>query len=480
VFNQLSAVHLRPTDRQAEAWFGDPVPFYWDGMWHLFYVWDQGHLILPRVCHSWGHFASEDLVHWTEYPMAIDPGEEASCGTGTVMEHNGVFHLYYLGRYFTTNGVMHETMCHATSTDLITWHKDPNNPVSRPDTSIYSVKDWRDGFPFWNEETQEWWMLLTCSLKDGPEPFRGCIGLMVSKDLQSWEVREPYWTPYLGRHLECPDLFEWNGWWYLLFSGGYGHAGGTLYRRSRSKFGPWESVPVDTFDGYLFYAAKTASDGNRRMIFGWTGTRQGGVDTGRVQWGGHGLVRELWQDTDGYLWAKCPAERLKMGELRPVPTFAPQLGAWSQEGTTASVEHNYGLTYTTATVPKHYLFSCKFKPGGPETQRFGLLLRTDGRLTEGYRVAVEPHQQDLRFTSYGAENKLRAMPATRPLPCSPEEEFTLTVFVSDAIVEVFVNDQAALACRCYDHTAPELGLFVEEGSGTFYDMELRELPAETW
>lgn len=477
--NEVDAVHLRPTARKDEAWFGDPVPFYWNGMWHLFYVWDQGHLILPRVSHSWGHFASKDLVHWVEYPNAIDPGEEASCGTGSIMEKDGIFHLYYLGRYFTTYGVMYETICHATSTDLITWTKDPKNPISQPDTSIYSVKDWRDGFPFWNEVTQEWWMLVTCSLKDGPEPFRGCIGLMVSKDLENWEVREPYWTPHIGRHLECPDLFEWNGWWYLLFSGGYGHAGGTLYRRSRSKFGPWESVPVDTFDGPSFYAAKTASDGNRRMIFGWIGTRLGDTDMGRPQWGGHGVMREIWQDADGYLWVRCPEERLQLGEARPVPTFVPQLGAWSQDGTTAAVAHSYGLSYATAPVPKNHLFQCKFKADGP-TQRFGLLLRTDSNLTQGYRVSVEVDHQTFRVTSYGAENKFRAMPAIRPLQCEAGQEFTLTVFFSDSILEVFVNDRSALVCRFYDHKGPDLGLFVEEGSGRFYDMNLRELPAETW
>lgn len=481
MFKPVDAVHLRPTDRAADAWFGDAVPFYWNGEYHLFYVWDQGHLILPRVCHSWGHFVSKDLVHWEEYPMAIDPGVEASCGTGTVMEKDGVFHMFYLGRYFTTFGVMYETICHATSTDLITWHKDPKNPISQPDLSIYSVKDWRDGFPVWNPEAKEWWMLLTASLKDGPEPYRGCIGLMTSKDFENWEVKEPYWAPNLGRHLECPDLFEWNGWWYLVFSGGYGHSSGTLYRRSRSMFGPWESAPVDTFDGHNFYAAKTVSDGKRRMIFGWLGTRKDNVDNGFVQWGGHGLVREIIQDpADGSLWVKCPEERLQLGTPIPTPAFEAKLGEWTSQGGQVTAAPNMGLSYATGAVPKNFMARFRFTPDGADTQRFGLLLRTDDKLTGGYRLAIEPHQQRFMVTAYAAESTPRAMPLSRPLICKPGEEVTVTVFFSDSILEVFVNDQAALCNRLYNNKGTRLGLFVEEGSGTFSDIEIRELPAETW
>ncbi len=479
-FKKVDAVHLRPTKREDDAWFGDAVPFYWEGTWHLFYVWDQGHLILPRVCHAWGHFISKDLVHWEEAPMAIEPGEEASCGTGTVMEKDGVFHLFYLGRYFSTNGVMSETMCHATSTDLVHWTKDPKNPFSRADLTRYSVKDWRDGFPIWNPKAQEWWMLLTSSLKDGPEPFRGSVGLLASKDFENWEPRDPYWAPALGRHLECPDLFEWNGWWYLVFSGGYGHAVGTLYRKSRSMFGPWESATIDTFDGPCFYAAKTAGDANRRMIFGWTGTRKGDTDTGGMQWGGHGIMREIVQDVEtGDLWVKMPEERRTMGTVLDTPALAPQMGQWSIAGQSATAEHTYDLAFATTPAPTNYMVSFTFKPSA-KTQRFGMLLKTDPNLTQGYRVSVEPFRQRLMISSYGPEGKWRGYPLERPLPCSPDQEFSVRVVFSDSILEVFVNDKVALAGRYYDHKGGHIGLFVEEGAGTFGDIQVRQLPDETW
>ena len=73
---------------------------------------------------------------------------------------------------------------------------------------------------------------------------------------------------------ECPDLFKMGDWWYLLFSE-FTDLVRTRYRMSRSLSGPWIIPERDDFDGHAFYAAKTASDGNKRFIFGWNPTREG-------------------------------------------------------------------------------------------------------------------------------------------------------------------------------------------------------------
>ena len=43
----------------------------------------------------------------------------------------------------------------------------------------------------------------------------------------------------------------------------------TTYRMAKSPSGPWITPKVNNFDGHAFYAAKTASDGQRRFLFGW-------------------------------------------------------------------------------------------------------------------------------------------------------------------------------------------------------------------
>jgi hypothetical protein len=59
-----------------ESWINDPNgPFYYKGKYHLFY---QFAPIIDGnrspVC--WGHAGSTDLVHWTDWPVAIWPDSQ--------------------------------------------------------------------------------------------------------------------------------------------------------------------------------------------------------------------------------------------------------------------------------------------------------------------------------------------------------------------------------------------------------------------
>jgi hypothetical protein len=54
------------------------------------------------------------------------------------------------------------------------------------------------------------------------------------------------------------------------------------------------------------------------------------------------------------------------------------------------------------------------------------------------------------------------------------------VCFSGSILEVFVNDRTSLTARFYEHKGPSMGLFVEEGAGTFREISVRALPEETW
>src|SRR5262245_12191576 len=55
------------------GWMNDPNGSFWyRGQYHLFYqhnphglAWDTMH---------WGHATSPDLVHWTQKPIALEPG----------------------------------------------------------------------------------------------------------------------------------------------------------------------------------------------------------------------------------------------------------------------------------------------------------------------------------------------------------------------------------------------------------------------
>ena len=485
-------LHMHPP----AGWFGDPIPFYWEGIWHLFYLRDQQHHALPGGRHTWGHLSSRDLVEWMEEPLAIPLGVEgevdsASCGTGGIIAGpDGTFHLYYLGRFISTNGEKREALCHATSRDLRVWAKDRANPISRPDPRHYNLGDWRDGFPFWNAEAGEYWMIVTASLRDAPISRRGCLVALRSTDLWHWSLAErPFWAPHLDVYHECPDLFFEAGWWYLIYSVvGDPTNVGTLYRRSRSLAGPWESPPVCSFDGPLLYAAKTASDGARRLLFGWVPTRLGDHDAGTVQWGGHSTMREITRDAEGLLWARCPREVLALGVARPRPSVQPRLGEWVVDEISVSVANPAGFAYATIDgLPSGYSIHCRFR-SAKSVDRFGLLFRTGPDLRAGYRLTVEPGREQLSLAPFGVSSLagqgglIRQFPAARARAIDAAEigsaGIDVVAIVVGSLIEVFVDERIALVGRFYDHRGDSLALFVEDGGGSFEDVTIRELPPE--
>ena len=89
----MSSLHFCPAD----GWFGDPMPLWHDGVYHVYYT---------KMYHNkkvgWGHISSTDLVEYTEHPDPFPCGEEGTpTSTGCVYWHDGKFHAYYAGKDFT-------------------------------------------------------------------------------------------------------------------------------------------------------------------------------------------------------------------------------------------------------------------------------------------------------------------------------------------------------------------------------------------
>ncbi len=65
---------------------------YWQGRYHLFY---QAYPLEDTRQH-WGHAVSDDLVHWEDLPLAIYPGIENCCFSGsTLVEEDRVIAMYH-------------------------------------------------------------------------------------------------------------------------------------------------------------------------------------------------------------------------------------------------------------------------------------------------------------------------------------------------------------------------------------------------
>ncbi|MCC7209086.1 MAG: glycoside hydrolase, partial [Anaerolineae bacterium] len=152
----------------------DFIPFFWKGEFHLFYLKDYRDKANHGEGTPWFHLSTRDFVHFTDYGEALPRGglneQDLYVFTGCVFEHGGTFHIFYTGHnpHLRAAGKPEQAIMHATSPDLITWTKDPANPILFADPARYEPHDWRDPFIFLNEETREFWMLLAAREKSGP------------------------------------------------------------------------------------------------------------------------------------------------------------------------------------------------------------------------------------------------------------------------------------------------------------------------
>ncbi|MFQ6095373.1 MAG: family 43 glycosylhydrolase [Candidatus Bathyarchaeia archaeon] len=474
----MRSLHFKPAD----GYVGDIIPFCWDGEYHAFYLKRQEGLDdSPGIqLLLWAHAVSTDLVRWEEMPNALEVGgpedpDSKGCWTGSVIEREGTFHIFYTGHNVLKEKYPPQTVCHATSPDLIHWSKDPLNPVITPDPMWYENDDWRDPFVFWNERDECYWMLITARVKDSSTPRRGCIALAKSKDLKSWRVHPPLWKPYLMYAPECPDLFRMDGRWYLVFSNVE-----TRYRSAEDLMGPWRRFQVESFDSERFYAAKTLSDGKRRLLFGWISSQKGGRDEGRWEWGGHmALPREIFVQPDGSLGIRCPEEILGVFREWVIKSdsalgYEIETGSWSTKNGALSGSAEDGFAFIIfPDIPEDYLLEANVTVDSVAASA-GFMLRMSEELESGYTLTLEPstHRVAFRYWRTWGDPPPHI---ERPLDISPGQPIHCQVFVEDTILEAFFNGKTVLSARMYNFRKGQLCLFVQNGKACFADLRLARM-----
>jgi len=212
--------HFQPE----ESVFGDPIPFYHDGIHHVFYLELKKNEDGSLSGHQWSHLASRDLVTWEQWPAAIVPDEEEPfIATGNIIEKDGLFYAFYCTA--TSKGKKRDpVICVATSNDLVRWTKSPKNPLIRlhrdvPEDVYERGQVWRDPHVFWNPEEKKWWMAIAAKEQThgvyGPS---GAVAYATSDDLVSWTVeRKPLFLDRDSNAGECPDIFPFGEGWAMIY-----------------------------------------------------------------------------------------------------------------------------------------------------------------------------------------------------------------------------------------------------------------------
>ncbi|MEG2015233.1 MAG: GH32 C-terminal domain-containing protein, partial [Clostridia bacterium] len=335
----------------------------------------------------------------------------------------------------------------------------------------------RDPFVYFDEDRQQFCMLIAGRLKnDMPINNRGCTLVAYSKDMRHWELsKEPFYAPNAYFTHECPDLFKMGDWWYLVFSE-FTDKILTTYRMSKSINGPWITPKINSFDGHCFYAAKSVSDGKRRIMFGWNCIKDKEKDLNFWQWGGNIIAHEIVQNEDGTLYVKCPTE-VKNNYHKDFPlSVGKSFGKVIQDCDKMILGQNGEKSVQIFNAMPQ---NCKIEFDFVTTDDigdFGLLLRETSNMDNYYEVRFEPMYNRLAFDRWprrdGTEHTL--VDCERFCPIEVGTTNSVIVLAQGSVLEVYVNNKVAMSTRMFDFTEGNFGFCVNNTQVIFSNIKISE------
>jgi len=412
---------------------GDCMPFYHDGTFHLFYLFDRRHhgSKFGLGAHQWAHASTKDLVHWTHHPLAIPITEEreASICTGSVFFHDGTCYGYYATRMADGSG---ERLSLATSADGIHFQKTEPNPFAGPEKG-YGPRDYRDPNVFRDEGTGLFHMLVAARLADARG---GCLAQLISTNLRNWKLGEPFLVT--GYVPECPDHFAWNGWHYLMSTG---------YWMSRGPLGPWTKPKVNALD--VLYVPKTAAfTGNRRIWVSWL------PDGG---WGGCAVFREVIQHADGTLGTRFPPEM--------IPKHGPRAELSVEAPGSSAAEPGGRIELNASKGPEEVILR-----GLPHNARIALRFKAAaGAAAFGLRMRGSPLDRaanELRFVAPQRQVQIAGGPSLQEFDIT-DRPLSVEIILKDDILDVCLDGRRTLVSRVANLRGDRLVLFAEKGTVAF-------------
>lgn len=232
--------------------------------------------------------------------------------------------------------------------------------------------------------------------------------------------------------------------------------------------GPWTKPSNDMLDGEYYYAAKTASDGNKRYAFGWTARKAPENDTGGKEWAGNLVVHEIVQNADGTIGLKAPDA---------VNQLFTQSAAITVQNTSGNVSQN-NTTFTLNAVSSDAIAT--FALAGKKMKATAQLTLNSTSGSAGfffnvnnsarYKIMFEPQQN--RIAAYNGNGDM----VTRvPLTITPGNAYNINMVVDGSICELYVDDKTVLSNRIYGRDQQSWGLLVTGGAeAKFSALEIKK------
>ena len=369
------------TPQGHNTWVGDVATFYYQGRYHIFYLFDRrGHgSKFGKGGHYFEHLSTTDFKTWTEHEAATPIEEQwETFGTGTPFIFNNKLSLSY-GLHTTRIYPKEQT---ALPLQWDYYNKHGVTGSFRYDTipgypagSTYSISE--DGISNFRKTRILFHPCENPSVYIDPEgrlrmlANYGAKGTWESKSIDGgWKSVNPDFPP--GG--DCTFFFRWGNYDYVV--GGFTGFWLKPASASEDKFVNGVKAGLDFYNGMNVPAVTQIKDG-RFLMAGWIPM---------AGWGGSLVIHEMVQSPEGRIGTKW------MKEI--IPATQKQRSLAKEIKTTASF----------ATGSSSFLLTFEVEPGTDLTGKLGaLLLGSDGE-NNACEVQISPKAKKAQYGKGGLQN----------------------------------------------------------------------------
>lgn len=433
------------------GYVGDPMPFYDNGTMNMFYLLDERGGTIGF--HPFALFQTTDFLTWNDIGTVIPyvnsiSSQDLALGTGSVIkDKDGLYHAFYTGHNSSGEMPYFEKIQHATSTDLINWVKHPEHGF------FGGTNDFRDPYIYYDETNDEYWMIITT--RSGST---GVLKRYISKDLINWTNNGIFYQNDEGNYnMECPTLFEYNGYYYLTFSA-QGHENERVlhYRYTTNIENGFVTPENDTFDGWGFYAGRVEKMNDTLVLSGWNATKTLSRDAGEYIWAGNLVNHKLYQLPNGEL-------RVDILDQIDEKLSNEVLYSITQNNTsvinkTHEFQQQKGYNYLLFEELEEKPTKITFNVDISHSKNFGVTFNSYESVFGSLNIYFNIEENKLEFYNVDSNLITSSVPEIT-IDYTYGDTLDCVMITEGSVLTIYVNGEKALTSRAYNMADSEFGFF---------------------
>ena len=438
---------LPDQDGTSQPYVGDPMPYYEDGVYYMYYLKEAG----DSYNHSVYLATTTDFLSYTEYDEPIleasrSGGQDGWIGTGSVVKVDDKYYFFYTGHASSDSYEYKEKIMVAEGTSPTSFTKVEGWELTPP-AELGQKNDFRDPQAYYNEEKG----VIELTVTAAQSGVARVIKFTLAKDLSGFEYNGIIVTDPTGDfwNLECSDTFKLGDKYFITYSG----QDDTLwYAVSDSQYGPY--TEPERVDGELFYAAKHVDNGEDCYMVGWARRSESPSSLSEVSaWAGN-LVLQQAENVNGELVLK-PVENIEKA-------FTDRRELLFDD-TKVTLEAGALYNYTEAfTAYERFMIKGSFTYTGSGS--FGLAFDYNGR-EDKYKLITFAND------TLGVSFNEGTTPITQTLAdTEPNTVYSFTYIQEGSVGIFYLDGIAALTVRLYGISGKSIYLFAENNTVEFTDL----------